>query len=428
MSVIRSENHPEPTANQSVKESVGRYERAKAGSLVGTAAVMWAFQQSPANEYARALIGANVMEATNNPLLVGASVGLATLAIEGASSIPVAKVMNDHSEKVERLKAKIGRAGKNKESSKVTDTSLALAVGSAAVVVKHHSLENDRTFEDDKKTVAKTAGGIAVFSAGIATALGGGLKYAEKVGLEDETATVLNIATDWRTYGVLLAGAVAYGQAKKGVGVLKRKAEKKTILNGNSFEVRNISSNIDIERALELEQKVWHEEGYGELDVYEKYIPQSRFFAAFEGEKCVGMNRLFAGAPELPPFAGEMPYHDEAIKADIEAGCGAGIIEEFGTVAVDKDHRSRKVFMDLCRISFRDAESRGVKMWGIIMEPRRVAMMNKHLGFTFKQVGPAIDYQGGDCAAHLMDFSEVHEHMRATKPELYDWFVNEPLN
>lgn len=79
------------------------------------------------------------------------------------------------------------------------------------------------------------------------------------------------------------------------------------------------------------------------------------------------------------------------------------------------------------RLAYRDARLRGAKQWGIIMEPERVERMNEHFGFTFKQLGPAVDYQGGDCAAFVMDLEEVDQQMRENMPELHDWFVNQPL-
>lgn len=202
----------------------------------------------------------------------------------------------------------------------------------------------------------------------------------------------------------------------------------KRITSSQAFEVRHLVEGTDATKALELEQRVWHEKDYGDLDVYEKYLPQSRIFAAFKGEQCIGMNRLFAGAPELPPFITEMSIDDPDIKSALIGGSMDLKVEEFGTVALDSEHRGGRVFMDLCRASYRDATERGIEIWGVIMEPERVQKMNKYAGFTFEQIGPTIPYQGGDVAAHVMHFDDVRSHMSATKPELYDWFVNKPLD
>lgn len=104
-------------------------------------------------------------------------------------------------------------------------------------------------------------------------------------------------------------------------------------------------------------------------------------------------------------------------------------MEELGTVAVDGENAPFAIVaLDLWRLAYRHAREIGVKHWGIIMEPERVAIMNKRYGFTFKQIGPAIDYQGGDCAAHIMDLQEVFDSMQITHPTRFEWFVNEPLN
>lgn len=200
------------------------------------------------------------------------------------------------------------------------------------------------------------------------------------------------------------------------------------ILGSKRYDVKVLSDDSDIQLALDLEQEVWYQEGFGKLDVYDKYLPQSRMFAAFDGEKCVGVNRLFAGTPKLPPFIEAMPIDDPSLRESLIIGSHNQTVEEYGTAAVERDLRSGRIFLDLCRVAYRDATERGIEHWGIIMEPTRVEKMNRFLGFTFKQVGPEIDYQGGDCAAHIMSFPEVRQHMQSTRPKLYDWFVDQPLD
>jgi hypothetical protein len=53
--------------------------------------------------------------------------------------------------------------------------------------------------------------------------------------------------------------------------------------------------------------------------------------------------------------------------------------------------------------------------------------MNRKFGFTFEKLGDPIDYQGGLCAAHIMDLDKTRENMMNNMPETYDWFVNQPL-
>jgi lauroyl/myristoyl acyltransferase len=82
----------------------------------------------------------------------------------------------------------------------------------------------------------------------------------------------------------------------------------------------------------------------------------------------------------------------------------------------------------LWRLAYRDAVDRDIKQWGIIMEPERVERMNKGHGFTFEQLGEVKkDYQGGDCAAFVMNLDEVASQMRRKKPIQYFWFTRKSL-
>lgn len=410
------------------KSKYGLVDKAKLGMV----ALSLGFQQSPGNEAARAYIGTNILAVTHNPILVGGGVGLATVLIEGASSLTVADALNSHPEWVGWLKKKM--RGDNddtssEKSNRGTDIALALGVGTAAVVMKRHYQEKDRTFQKDKKIIAKTAGGIALFSAGIGMLASGGIEYADKIGLGSESEALLDVASSWKTYAGLFVATQAYKGIKHGVNSgIKRKAVGK-----QHYESGFLSDGPAIKKALELEQRVWDEEGYGSLDVYKKYEPQSRVFGAFKADQCIGITRLFAGAPELPPFLEEMPFDNPELRTSLLKGAKNGLVEELGTVAIDKKASKElgakrlQVALGLWRLAYRDAYERGIESWGIIMEPERVEKMNRFLGFTFKQVGPVIEYQGGGCAAHLMDLNEVRGNMEATNPNLYGWFVNEPL-
>jgi hypothetical protein len=244
--------------------------------------------------------------------------------------------------------------------------------------------------------------------------------------ITDTTAETTRPSRRSRTLGARIASLVL----KHGPESLLRRVENsqvRTIINSRGLEVSLLTNEEEIQEALDLEQEVWDEKSYGSLDVYAKYLPQSRIFGVYAGEKFVGVNRLFTGSPELPPFISEMPIDNPQLKQELIEGCENFKVEEYGTAAVKKEFRNNKIFLDLCRIAYRDATERGIAVWGIIMEPRRVQLMNRGLGFTFEQIGPAIDYQGDECAAHVMRFADVRQHMKATKPELYDWFVNQPL-
>jgi hypothetical protein len=75
----------------------------------------------------------------------------------------------------------------------------------------------------------------------------------------------------------------------------------------------------------------------------------------------------------------------------------------------------------------RDAKARGVEQWGIIMEPKRVEHMNKQFGFTFEQVGPMVDYQGGDCAPFVTVLDDCLMGIRRKSFLKHYWFTRKSL-
>jgi len=191
--------------------------------------------------------------------------------------------------------------------------------------------------------------------------------------------------------------------------------------------VRFVTDASSVALAAALEESVWQQKNYPGLQSYAKYRPQSRIFAAFGGNECLGITRMFGGSPRTPPFLEEMAFYDAATRARLLSGCACGVVEELGTTAVAEGARAHQTSIAMWRAAFRDAVGRGVLEWGIIMEPERVGVINKRYGFPFRQLGPAIDYQGGMCAAHLMSFEDIHISMRAKRPDYYHWFVHAPL-
>ncbi|CAN5620935.1 hypothetical protein BH23PAT2_BH23PAT2_06850 [soil metagenome] len=189
------------------------------------------------------------------------------------------------------------------------------------------------------------------------------------------------------------------------------------------------SDTSTLQQVEQREEIEWDRNDFGSLEDYKKYNSQSRVYAALKEGECVGLTRIFAGYPETPPFA-EMPFYSEEQRKEVLSLCGRGEIEEVGTVAVNHElSKAPKHFvaLHLWRLAYRDAVESGMQNWGIIMEPRRVEVMNQKFHFTFEQLGPAIPYQGGDCAAFVMNLQEVDKSMSEHLPELYEWFVKEPL-
>lgn len=189
-------------------------------------------------------------------------------------------------------------------------------------------------------------------------------------------------------------------------------------------------SDKELLNQAEIREEIeWQENDFGSLEEYKKYNKQSRVYAAFRDETCVGLTRIFAGNPEIPPFA-ELPFDSKEKRQEVLDLCRNGQIEEVGTAAVNHELSQAPrhfVALHLWRLAYRDAIEKGMQYWGIIMEPDRVQTMNERFHFTFEKLGSAVDYQGGDCAAFIMDLKEVDKKMSKHMPELYHWFVKEPL-
>ncbi len=239
-----------------------------------------------------------------------------------------------------------------------------------------------------------------------------------------------NIYLWYGVAGLMLVHQFVSSRIKKSRQKPKLENNGETNQITDDFDIRLIdkANAEELQRAAKLEQKRWDEKSYGSLEDYKKYKQQSRVFAAFDvNGECVGVTRLFDGFPELPPFIEEMSIDDPQLKADLLEGCRDGTVEELGVAAIDKNAPLIKINTELWRKAWRDADARGIKAWGIIMEPNRVRIMRKRYGFPFEQVGPTVDYQGGDCAAHVMNFADVHTYMREQRPEYYQWFVKEAI-
>lgn len=208
-------------------------------------------------------------------------------------------------------------------------------------------------------------------------------------------------------------------------------ADKIKDINATSLLLDKELDQQLLEQALALEARIWEREKFndeGSLNDYRKYFEQSRVFAVFdEGGQCLGISRVFEGRPLLPPFLG-LPTYCNFDNSSIKAGCRDGVVEEVATAAVDPRLPYGTASMHMWRLAYRDAVNRGIRCWGIIMEPRRVAAMNRRYGFCFEQIGPEVYYQGGNCAAHILDINRVQTHMVQNRPEAYEWFVNQPLS
>lgn len=417
---------------------------------IGSAATSLAFQQSPGNELARGYIGLSALEATGSPAVAAVAVGLSTFAIEGATGLSVASAFRRFSGNIhgykDRFFAKFHRLKKHEDlydsSTFLSDSILSLTVGSSAVVARRHLANKSRNLLQDTKTVLGSSSGIAVASSAIAYAGLKSLDGSKNSSFASVVEKITELGTDWRSY---LAIAGLWGATK----LIKRNRAKK--FNTDQLDIERLVSNselVDIdtetglvsvriddlsskeaEHVLNFEQRIWDQKGYGSLGDYNKYLAQTRLFACFKDGKCVGATRIFTnGNSDQPaPFISEMHYYMSEEKDRIQAGFARGEIDELGTTSFANLSDLRGSVRNLWRLAYRDAAQRGVKAWGIIMEPNRVRAMSRLNKFTFTQLGESIDYQGGDCAPHVMYFDDYIEAIGKIDPSLKHWFVDEDL-
>lgn len=387
----------------------------------GRAAVISA-EVTPANEAIRLAAFGAAQAISGDPAIGALAYGGSTLAIESAAGVATAGALETGTarkaiNKVNSLLERVGISA-DAETSGVTKAAAALVGGTAISMSLKHRENPDRTQEENRKYGFRSAAGLA----GVCAVQG----YFMSKGISAPAPETIGA-------GVGALAGVRYA-AKRVINRGKEKFAKENLedyIPDHDLKIGLTVKKKEIKQALKLEQKIWDENDFGSLDDYKVYNKQSRVFAAFKGKKCVGITRLFAGGPELPPFAKEMPITDEADRKQIVEDCANGDMEELGTTAVDHELSGAPknlISTDMWRLAYRDARQRGIKKWGIIMEPERVQKMNDNFGFTFQQLGPAVEYQGGDCAGFVMDLEEVDQQMSKNLPDLYDWFVNQPLN
>lgn len=399
-------------------------ERAK---QAGTAAVIMA-EVTPTNEAMRLMAFGAGEAATHSPVVGALTLGLSTLAIEGSAALAAARGLD--SETARRattfINKKLEKIGVNRDE-KISGYTKATAafVGGSVVAMTVENLDNpDSTVEEKRRYGLLTSAWLA----GVCAVAGAGGSEAVKYITENPEPSIAAAGS-----AVAVAAGRKLHKKRAAKRELARQAERTwddSDKFGNVYGV--ITDEESLTKAAELEQHVWDEKHYGNLieEGYSKHFETSRTLAAFNGEECVGMNRMFVAHEDIvPPFLEtEMPYDDESERAKIIELARQGLVEELGTVAVAPDMRGKDVNLRLWRLAYRDARARGVKYWGIIMEPERVEKMNKHQAFTFRRLGEAVEYQGGACAAHIMDLEEVDESMRRNKRLNHFWFVRKKLN
>jgi hypothetical protein len=384
----------------------------------------------PTNELIRLGIFGLTEAVTRSPIAAAVSLGVSTFVVEESGGLAAAELFDtEKSHKiVESINKKIQKlhVPLNKNLSRASKIGWTLMGGTVIGMALEQRESNERTKENNRIYSTITSAWLAGASAVV------GIMAAE--GINNSISNPID--------GGIVAGTLVLGGSltKATANVYKKKKIKSTepknigheMIRDVDYEGRIFQYTTDkqlLSKAAILEQEIWDKEGYGNLDVYADYIKNARTITAFDGEKCIGLARLFESKTKLPPFITEMPYYSQKEKKSLLKLCKKGFVEELGTIAVDESYRNGLIFENLARLAYRDAYyGRGMKHWGVIMEPKRIQRMNKHYGFTFKQLGPEINYQGGLCAAHIMDLKEANDNVREKFPDIYEWFVNQPLN
>jgi|AntRauTorckE6833_2_1112554.scaffolds.fasta_scaffold00630_16 hypothetical protein len=217
------ENTPTESVQDSTLRSRSITERAKLGLGVTSFAV----QQSPANEAVRAWAALNVYAETGSPILAGATVGAITLAVEGTTGMAIANSLRSEDGALQKIRDRMGAKGisRNRHGNRASDITLALGIGSGAIVAKRHLGEKNRTLRNDLSTTARASTVIAGFSAGVASLATGGVEYAERFGFEQTAEVSVAVLSDWRTYVGAIALTQGYGYARNKLSGRSKKHE-----------------------------------------------------------------------------------------------------------------------------------------------------------------------------------------------------------
>lgn len=166
-------------------------------SILLLAISAFVFEQSPANEALRAIIGFSVLNASNNPLLVGLAVGVITLCIEFISSGLIALGLNT-SPRFQKFANK--RNYKINTSSSFigfSDLALLLGIGSGMVVIKKHISGANLSLKQDIILAFRASVAVAIFSAFVGFLAGGGIEIARNFGLATASQSIVDLATNW---------------------------------------------------------------------------------------------------------------------------------------------------------------------------------------------------------------------------------------
>ncbi len=170
-----------------------------------------AFEQSPANEALRANVAFRVLDETGDAIAVGFTVLAITLPIEGIPALLIAAGLHLNPDLLRRLMRKralddlpADPASHRDVRSTLTDVGIALGVGAGLVVVRRRWADPARSFADDIRSGAWACAVVAVVSGFIGHLVAGGIENAARIGLERPAEIVVDYATDWRFWTVVV--------------------------------------------------------------------------------------------------------------------------------------------------------------------------------------------------------------------------------
>ncbi len=185
-----------------------------ATAILVVAASLFVFEQSPANEAVRAIVGFKVLDATGSALLAALTVGLITLAVEFSSSTLIALGLN-HSRRFKKFSQRFSKnSQKDVSKNSTSDYLLALGIGAGTLVIKKHFQNKKQTLKADLKSAFKASLAITFFSAFVAFLASGGVGLAQQVGLETQAQYFLDVVTDWRFWLVVVIASQLYDLVK----------------------------------------------------------------------------------------------------------------------------------------------------------------------------------------------------------------------
>ena len=98
---------------------------------------------------------------------------------------------------------------------------------------------------------------------------------------------------------------------------------------------------------------------------------------------------------------------------------GVTVHEETGVDVGERRNDSPQILLSMYRHMYHHSLDHGVRYWYAAME-RSLARALTRMGFTFRQIGPQIDYYG-PVASYVADLRELEAKLQTTNEALLEW-------